>query len=204
MNAIMEFYGVEIEKPTLPNLILSVEKDELKIGAGLQDRVAQVYKAPVLMKFDKKLMKSRGYGEYLPFDKKFLPSLYIAYRLNLSEGSELTHNDLASRYAKKDPAVISAVKQWIKLTEQVWNKLQRGDKNIAALLDRNFDIRHAVCNISAGNIELVETARSAGASAKFTGSGGAIIGTYEGERMFKSLTAAMKKIGAVVIKPEIV
>jgi glucuronokinase len=204
MKAIMQFYGVEIEKPTLANLILSVEKDELKIGAGLQDRVAQVYKAPVLMNFDNKLMRTRGYGEYLPFDKKLLPSLYIAYRLNLSEGSEITHNDLASRYAKKDPAVIDAVKQWIKLTEQVWKKLQRGDKDIGTLLDRNFDIRHAVCNISAGNIELVETARSAGASAKFTGSGGAIIGTYEGEQMFKSLTAAMKKIGAVVIKPEIV
>jgi glucuronokinase len=38
-------------------------------------------------------------------------------------------------------------------------------------------------NISQRNIELVDVARSVGAAAKFTGSGGAIIGTYKDEDM---------------------
>jgi glucuronokinase len=203
MRALMQFYKVEIEKPILANLILSVEKDELKIGAGLQDRVAQVYGIPVYMNFDKALMESRGYGEYVGFDKSLLPPVYLAYRTNLSEGSELTHNNLAERYAKGEKAVLDAMKQWINLTDEVWTKLQNGDKNISELMNRNFNIRKGILNISTGNNQLVEIARRVGASAKFTGSGGAIIGTYENEEMFDALVQNMKEIDAVVIKPDI-
>ncbi len=204
IKAMMQFYGIEIPKPILANLILSVEKDELKIGAGLQDRVAQVYNCPIYMNFDKTRMDKQGFGEYIPFDKNLLPSLYIAYRTNLSEGSEITHNDFAIRYAEKEPAVLNSINQWGELTDDMWNKLQNGDKNFAALLNRNFEIRKGVMNVSNGNLELVQTAQSVGASAKFTGSGGAIIGTYSDEKMFGELVTAMKRIEAEVIKPEIV
>src|SRR5918999_4571810 len=43
MRALMRFYGVDVPKEYLPTLILSGEKDELGIAAGLQDRVIQVY-----------------------------------------------------------------------------------------------------------------------------------------------------------------
>lgn len=204
MTAMLQFYGIEVPKPILANLILQVEKDELKIGAGLQDRVAQVYATPVYMDFDKQLIQQRGYGEYVPFDKGLLPNLYLAYRTNLSEGSEVTHNDLATRYAKGDADVHVAIEQWKGLTDAVWQKLQTGDKNIAALLNENFDIRHRTLAISPGNKALVDAARSVGASAKFTGSGGAIIGTYEDERMLEELTKTLRGIGAEVIKPDIV
>jgi glucuronokinase len=203
MRAMMHFYNIDIPKPILANLILSVEKDELKIGAGLQDRVAQVYGSPVYMDFDRQLIKTKGYGEYQPFDKSLLPNLYLAYRTNLSEGSEVTHNDLAARYAKGDPAVLDAVEQWKQLTDEVWRRLQSGNKDIADLINRNFDIRCSICAISEGNRKLVETARGVGASAKFTGSGGAIIGTYTDEAMFEKLNAALKEINAEVIKPDI-
>jgi glucuronokinase len=203
INAMLQFYGIEIPNPILANLALSVEKDELKIGAGLQDRVAQVYATPVYMDFDKQLMQQQGYGKYIPFDKTLLPNLYLAYRTNLSEGSEVTHNDLATRYAKGDADVLQAIKQWKQLTDMVWAKLQTGDKDIAALINENFDIRNRTITISSGNRALVETARSTGASAKFTGSGGAIIGTYADEDMFEELRRAMQAIGAEVIKPDI-
>lgn len=203
MNAMLQFYGIEIPKPILANIILSAEKDELHIGAGLQDRVAQVYATPVYMNFNKALMDKQGYGEYIPFDKSQLPNLYLAYRTNLSEGSEVTHNDLATRYKKGDVDVLRAIEQWRQLTDAVWAKLQNGDKDIGALINENFDIRNKTIAVSAGNKQLVETARAVGASAKFTGSGGAIIGTYEDEHMFEQLSAAMHAIGAEVIKPEI-
>lgn len=204
MNAMLQFYGIEIPKPELANLILSAEKDELHIGAGLQDRVAQVYATPVYMNFDKALMKKQGYGEYIPFNKDLLPNLYLAYRTTLSEGSEITHNDLAARYRKGDADVLRAIEQWRQLTDAVWAKLQKGDKDIAALINENFDIRSRTITISAGNKQLVETARTVGASAKFTGSGGAIIGTYKDEAMYEKISTAMHSIGAEVIKPYIV
>src|SRR5438128_1720493 len=43
LRALMQFYDVQIPKHLLPGFILSVEKEELSIQAGLQDRVIQTY-----------------------------------------------------------------------------------------------------------------------------------------------------------------
>ena len=201
VKAMMQFYNIDIPKPQLANLILSVEKKELHIGAGLQDRVAQVYGRPVYMNFDKTLMDTQGHGEYIPFDAALLPNIYLAYRNNLAEGSEITHNDLAKRFAEGDTSVIDAIKKWKALTDEVWQRLNNGNKNIGDLLDRNFNIRKNLLTISSGNMELISAARNAGASAKFTGSGGAIIGTYTDDAMYEQLVKNMAAINATVIKP---
>jgi glucuronokinase len=201
MKAMMQFYGIDIPKPILVNLVLAVEKKELHIGAGLQDRVAQVYGSPVYMNFDKSLIDAQGYGEYIPFNVALLPPVYLAYRNNLAEGSEVTHNNLEKRFANDDTVVLGAIEKWKALTDEVWSRLNQGNKNIGDLIDRNFDIRKSVYAISPGNLELISAARSAGASAKFTGSGGAIIGTYTDEAMYEKLIENMTAINATVIKP---
>jgi len=48
---------------------------------------------------------------------------------------------------------------------------------------------------------MVDAARRAGATAKFAGSGGAIIGTYPDEGTYTSLTTALATIGSRTIKP---
>jgi glucuronokinase len=50
---------------------------------------------------------------------------------------------------------------------------------------------------------MIEAARAAGASAKFTGSGGAIVGTYEGEEMFSNIKNSLELQGCEVFKPQI-
>ena len=49
---------------------------------------------------------------------------------------------------------------------------------------------------------MVELARGLGASAKFAGSGGSVIGTYRDEEMFRRLKRAFAERCAV-IKPQI-
>jgi len=58
-------------------------------------------------------------------------------------------------------------------------------------------------NISDENKEMVATARKCGASAKFAGSGGSIIGTYRNDEMLTKLIMEMKKINVRVVKPYI-
>ena len=48
---------------------------------------------------------------------------------------------------------------------------------------------------------MVETARDCGASAKFAGSGGAIIGVYRDEAMFNEIRDRMAEIGSITIRP---
>jgi len=205
MRALMQFYGVDISPAELANLVLSVEADELGIGAGLQDRVAQAYEQPVYMDFAKAHFEKQGYGHYVPFSKSLLPSLYIAYRRNLAEGSEVVHNNLRERYRQADPQVLAAMQEWGQLSESFYQALQSGNQtDLHYLINRNFDLRCEVMNLHPANIEMVEVARQCGASAKFTGSGGAIIGTYEGEAMYQALEEQLSAIGVEVIKPEVV
>ena len=57
--------------------------------------------------------------------------------------------------------------------------------------------------LSQGNVDMVEAARSIGASAKFTGSGGAIVGTYDDDAMFEKLKAVLEPMQVAVLKPQV-
>jgi len=203
-RALMEFYKVEIPLHFMANLVLSVETEELGIGAGLQDRVAQAYEVPVFMDFDRDIMESRNYGIYEPVEKKHLQNLYIAYQNDLSEGSEVVHNDFRERYNFGVKEVVEAIDSWSEITIQGRKALETGDREkLNQLINQNFDLRRSVMNISSMNIEMVELARSAGASAKFTGSGGAIIGAFADNKMYENLHKALGKKNITIIKPEI-
>ncbi len=205
VRALMQFFGVDIPQPVLPGLILSVELDELKIGAGLQDRVIQIYEGAVFMDFDQERMARDGYGRYEQMDPRLLPPLFVAYHDCLAEGTELTHNDLRSRYRRGEPEVLDGIKRWADLAQQARDLLAAGrGAEIGPLMDANFDLRARLLNISPGNRSLVETGRALGASVKFAGSGGAVVGCYDGDpKRLERLTAAYAAMGAKLIVPEI-
>ncbi len=204
-RGLMAFYGIDIPKPELANIILSVEKDELGIGAGLQDRVAQVYEGLTYMDFNSSCMESTGAGIYEPLDPALLPNLYIAYQRELSEGSDVFHNDIRARYEMGDRPVVDAMQAWAELAEKVKEALLGGRKTeVGPLLDANFDLRRSIYRIHPDNIAMVEAARSAGASAKFTGSGGALVGTYADEPMFERLVQTLTPMGVAVLKPNLI
>ena len=207
MRAMMEFYHVKLAPAVLANVVLSTERDELGIPAGLRDRVAQAYNTPVFMDFDREYMREHGIGRYEPIEIPAGLNLYVAYRTDLAEGSEVLHSRLREDYESGVPQVVAAMEEWAQLTCRVKTAFERRDFNaVPELLNRNFDLRCEVCPnaVSSKNRQMVELARSVGASAKFTGSGGAIIGTYENEKMYCELVRVLKTEGINVIKPEIV
>ncbi len=205
MRALMKFYDLDIPKPELANLILSVENQELAISAGLQDRVAQVYQGLVFMDFDQAHMARQGYGHYEPLPAGLLPPLYIAFRHDLSEGSEVFHNNIRDRFERGDPEVLAAMHRWAELTETARScLLEHRHEALGELMNRNFDLRASLYRISAGNLRMIESARAVGASAKFTGSGGAIIGTYRDEAMYQRLCEALTKISVHLLRPDVV
>ena len=205
LRCLMEFFEVEIPIEVQPNLILSVETRELGIAAGLQDRVIQVYQGCVYMDFDKTLLDSRGYGHYERLDVNLLPNLFIAYRTDLAEGSEVFHNNIKERWTNGDPIVVDAMKEFASYAEKVRELLtaNRSDE-VGEWMDKNFNLRRTLYKLDPGNVDMIERARSVGAHAKFPGSGGAIVGTYEDEAMFNRLVDVFRNTNAVVVKPEII
>jgi glucuronokinase len=205
MRALMSFYGVQIPPPQLANLIRAVENRELGISAGLQDRVAQVYQGLVYMDFDRGLMEKQGFGHYVPLDASLLPPLYIAYRTDLSEGSEVFHNNIRDRFNAGEPEVVEAMQAWARLTDQARDALLARDyAQLSRLMNTNFDLRARLYNLSEGNLRLVQAAREAGASAKFSGSGGAIVGICPDEATFVRLQERLAEMQVNVIRPQVV
>ena len=97
------------------------------------------------------------------------------------------------------------MKFWADITDQARVCLDNGDwGKLADLMDANFDKRASIYRLSEGNLRMVQVARSCGASAKFTGSGGAIIGVYKDEAMYERLVRELAEVSVCVIKPNIV
>lgn len=204
LRALCQYFGVEIPLPVQANLVLETETRELGMPAGLQDRVIQVYEGVVFMDFDRGLMERQGYGRYERLDPTLLPNLYIAYLTELSEGTEVFHNDIRGRWNRQDPEVVQAMRTWAEYAELGKAAIQARDyQTLDRLIDANFDLRARLYKISDGNLAMVRTAREAGATAKFAGSGGAIVGAYRDEAMYERLSAALGAIGVSILRPTI-
>jgi glucuronokinase len=207
LRCLMEFYGIDIARESQPSLVLSVEKDELGIGAGLQDRVTQVYEGVVYMDFDpahEHLVQGLIAYKYEPMSPGVLPPLYIAYHSSLSEPTEMFHNDIRGRFNRGEEKVVKAMRHFAELAAWGREALLKGDtKKLAQLINENFDTRRGIYNLPSWQVQMVEVARQCGASAKFAGSGGTIIGTYQDEKMYEDLSAKLAAIGSCVFKPEI-
>jgi glucuronokinase len=203
----MDFYGVEIPLQAQPSLVLSVETEELGIAAGLQDRVIQVYEGAVYMDFARDRLETIGQfacGRYERIDPVQLPPLYLAYSAEESEPTEVIHNNLRARYEAGERAVVDAMSRFAELAQQAREAIAAGDTaRLSRLIDANFDLRRSICRLPAGQVRMIETARRCGASAKFAGSGGAIIGTYPDDAAYRRLSTELAAIGCRVFRPQI-
>lgn len=202
LKSLMEFYGLnnnEIPIEFQPNLILSVETNELGINAGLQDRVIQTYGGTVFMNFDKSIMESLGHGIYERMDTKLLPNLFIAYVERSGKDSGKMHNEVRFRFNQGDKEIINAMATFASYAQEAKSALEERDyKRFGELMNMNFQLRRKIYGDKAlgeNNLRMIEIAKKHGAPAKFPGSGGAIIGMYEDENQIKKLEEVYTKEG---------
>ena len=204
LRCLMEFYGVSLPIAAQPGLALSVERDELGIAAGWQDRVIQVYEGLMFMDFDPSLERDVDgipsfHFERLPLEH--LPPLYLAYHQSLGEPTEVFHGDIRKRYQQGEDAVTSAMQRLAGLAlDGRAALLNRDTQGFGRMLDQNFDIRRGIYNLPAWQVQMVEVARSCGVTAKFAGSGGAIVGSYTDEDKFLELQKKLNQIGSHTLK----
>jgi glucuronokinase len=207
LRCLMEFYEIQLPLETQPMFVLLVEQEELGITVGLQDRVIQTYEGLVYMDFDpgrERIVDGLRSYWYEPMDPALLPPLYVAHHETLGEPTEVFHNNIRERFNRGDEAVVDAMACFAGLAADGRAALLVGDtERLAQLIDANFDTRNRIYRLPQWQIDMVETARRCGASAKFAGSGGAILGTYRGEEMFATVRDSLAAIGSRTIKPQV-
>lgn len=203
LKALMEFYGVEIPLEDQPTLVMNAERDELGIACGLQDRVAQIYNGLTFMDFERSLVESTGHGRYERLDPKKVPNLYIAYDPRRAEESGKAHKKVKKLFNEQNHDVMAAMSEFADIARQGRDALVAGRfEKLPPLVNANFDLRDKIFHVAEDNRKMVLVARS-GASAKFAGSGGAIVGTYGDDAQYAALSDALEAIGCRTLKPVI-
>ena len=202
IRGICQFNKVAISPDTLAMLALESET-ALGIAAGPQDRVIQSYEGLMYMEFAKKSQIENG--QFLRLSIPDNHNFYIAFSSAASEPTEVLHGNLRSKMASQDDDTITAMNDIAGLASQGKVAIESGDHELLnELIDKNFDLRQRVCQLNPSHVKMIETARNVGASAKYCGSGGAIVGQYRDLKMFELLKDQLESIGCTVFRPTIV
>ena len=178
----------------IASLALEAERGLLGIAAGLQDRVVQALGGTVAMEFgDEHMHTVNGLdiGSYRPLGP--LPTgIFVAYRLGTAGDSGLVH----ARADPLDPAFGQAMRLAAEAGRAAADAIDAADAGaLGAAMDTTFDQRAAVFPLDPAHVEMVDVARSNGASANYTGSGGSIIVLAPDGRA----AAALGELGCAIV-----
>ena len=202
LAALMRFQGLseaDIPFPLQPSIILAAENEELDISADPQDRVVAVYGGLVYMDFTPEAVARHAglHGEYSSLDPLLLPPLYIAYAAHLAKSSGAVHNAMRYRVnVDHDARVLDVMRKKSLLVDEARAAIIAGRRDeLGRLMDRDFDLRRSVYTLSEGNIEMIGIARENGSHANNSGSGGAIVGTWDDEQHLLRLNSAFAQRG---------
>jgi len=190
----------------LASMALDVETQWLGITAGMQDRLVQVHGQPVLMRFDgprdagseSAPGEDRGSAAGLApgADFRFL----VAHRHEWSEPSQVVHGNLRRRFDAGDQIVRAAMRQLLAHAISAGNAFAAGDAELLGQsMDATHDLRASMIDLVPDHLELVEAARSAGASANYTGSGGAIVVLSSSDKIASAARQSLKRLGCEVV-----
>ena len=201
-KSLMTFYEVKIPLEIIPTLCWRAEHSELGIHCGMQDRVIQVYEGVVFMDFEKNYFEANDHGHYSAISRSLLPKMYLAYDPNRAEFSGIYHQLLRVLFEEKKSNIVAAMSEFADLARQGYECILGGKPDqLGTLINANFDLRNRVFSVADANARMVMQARQSGASAKFAGSGGAIVGTYEDETMYRQLCEHLAEINCKVLRP---
>ena len=189
LRAVGNLYSVDLEPPRLAALALAVEAGDLGIAAGPQDRVAQAYGGVMFMDF-----APDGLIEQL--DPKLLPPLLIAWRADARGGSGSIHASLARRYAAGERLTHETMARLADLARGARSALLELDlERFGQCVDGTFDLREQLLALDPRSVEMIHVARECGASANYTGSGGAIVAVSPERGQLEAAEQGLQGIG---------
>jgi glucuronokinase len=202
LRALCELHGIELEPNRLAAFALAVENEDLGIVAGLQDRVAQAYEGLTFMDFGADRANGSGsHGTYEQLDPALLPPMVIAWRTDAAGHSGDVHAALHARHRGGEPLVATSMRELAEAARGARDALVKADLDrFAASVDQTFDLRRGLVELDPLCVEMIELARGLGASANYTGSGGAIVAVSPDPSRLEVVAQALMEIGCEVAR----
>ena len=156
------------------SLALVAERDVLGIPAGLQDRAVQAFGCPLAMEFGgdhRQPIAGMDAGTY----RRLGPvpgSRLVAHRPDTAAASGSVH----AAIDPADPTVREAMNQLAQQARRAALAIDDGDADrLGDAMDATFDLRASIMDLDPRHVEMITVARACGASANYTGSGGAVV-----------------------------
>lgn len=189
LRSIAAWAGHRWQPVELAELALRVETERLDIAAGLQDRLVQAVGEITSMRFD-----PVGYDV---LDRPDDLRLFVAWLPEAAQTSDTVHRSLRRRFDGGDERVRGAMAE---LAEQAHSAARAiGDGSLgdlAAAMDRSFDIRCDIIDVDPAQRRLVETGRRARAAVNSAGSGGSVVGLARSDLHLEQLETVYRAEGA--------
>ena len=206
LEALMAFHGLDetaIPKPVLPSLALSVEREELLIAGGLQDRVVQVYDRLMYMDFGEEIMRRQGYGRYEPLEGVALPPFAIAISTDTRESGRIL-SDLRFRWERGDPETRRLIAELAACADAAREALLAGDrKALGEAMVANFGLRRRLLGddvIGRPTLRMIEIAREVGVPAHLPGSSGSALCLLANDEQAAALERRFREAGCEFVR----
>ena len=198
LRALCGLHRVELAPAALAELALAVETEDVGIVAGLQDRVAQAYEGLTFMEFGGAARNGRA-PDYEQLDPALLPPLLIAWRAEAAGHSGDVHTILRERHDQEEPTVREAMGALAESARGARDALVERDlARFAQCVDRTYDLRARLMALDELCVEMIRVARSCGAGANYTGSGGAIVSVCRDDAHVDQVAGALGRLGCGV------
>jgi glucuronokinase len=189
IRALTELHGDRREPRELALLALAVEREDLGIPGGRQDQLVQAHGGLTLMDWSQD-----PDGEVQQLDSQLLPPLVVAWRAQTAEHSGIAHAELRSRYGLGDMPELA------QLAHDAAHALRTQDHEaFASAVDESFEHRARMMPLDPRHVEMIETARAAGAAANYSGSGGAIVAVCRDEQHRERVGGELRRLGCGVL-----
>jgi glucuronokinase len=193
LRALCSLYEVVLEPVELAELALAIETEDLGIAGGLQDRIAQSFGVLTFMDF--------ASGSYERLDPRLLPPLVVAWRTVAAEHSGVVHAHLRARFDAGDEVVVGGMAELGAHARRARNALVTGaEDELRACVDGSFDARRRLLALDPRHVEMIERARAEGASANYTGSGGAVVAVCRGVAHRSAVAGSLRQAGCGVME----
>lgn len=200
LRALSAWFNTQLPRFVLAELALKAELEDLGNAAGPMDRVIQAYEGLMAME----LREPRAESGYTRLEIKQMPPLAVAWVPGGGEVSGRAHGDLRARWLAGDSEVWDTVKELRSVVDRGVVCLNDRDfDTFRALIDRNFELRTLIYDVSEHDLSMIAIAREAGAAAKLCGSGGAVLVVPADAGDLKSIEGLYRDRGYEFILPQL-
>ena len=202
LRGLAQWFDVTLPPTLLAKLALEAETEDLGIAAGPMDRIVQACEGLVAMD----LAEPGNLSAYWALDPASLPPLFLAWDPRGGKPSGEAHGPLRERWRARDPEIMATVEAFRNLVDEGLESLNRGDHaGFCDAMNRNLALRRKIFPVAPADLQMAKLATHHGASAKLSGSGGAVVGAVVGgpasEADLHRLERAYRRAGYEFLRP---